>query len=142
MDILDIVGASQSTALPPTSSQAKVMASTVSTASILLFMNVLNLCFSVLWFDGSVLALHGRSFQHVQFVFFGIQMTEAEPEPYTTQEGKNGDDSVVPNKERILRKRSECLSDGSSKSAHEKVDRHDHGLHVGRSFGIGVFEGH
>lgn len=67
-------------------------------------------------------------------------MTEAEPESYTTEECENSDDGVVPDKVRIRRNRSECLSNGSSKCAHEKVDRHDHGLHVGRSFGVSVLE--
>jgi len=67
-------------------------------------------------------------------------VTEAEPESDTTQEGEDGDDGVIPDKKGVLGKRGECLSNGSSKGAHEQIDRHDHGLHVGRSLGVGVLE--
>ena len=104
-------------------------------------MNVLNLCFSVLRLDDSVFALHVTPFQHVQLVFICVQVTEAEPESYTTKESKDSDDGIVPDKKRILRKRSERLSDSRGEGTHEEVDRHDHGLHIGGCLGVCVFQG-
>ena len=78
--------------------------------------------------------------QHVELILLGVKTAEAEPESGTADESNDSDGGVVPDEEGILGKGKEGLTDGGGEGAHEEVDGHDNGLHVGGGLGEGVLE--
>lgn len=81
----------------------------------------------------------GRS-NHVKLIFLLVQVTPCEPETNTTDEGKDSDDSVVPDEERIFCQTDQCLTESSRESVLQKVDTHDETSHVLGSFAESVLE--
>ena len=77
---------------------------------------------------------------HVELVFHGIEVVELDPEESSTDEGQDGDDSVVPDQERVLGEGDEGKADGRREGVHEEADGLDHGAHVCGSLGVSVLE--
>lgn len=63
-----------------------------------------------------------RFFNHVHLLFLLIETPEGEPEDNSTAEGDNGNYSVVPDQEGILRDGDEGLTKGSGYGAGKVIE--------------------
>jgi len=75
---------------------------------------------------------------HIPVILLGVKVLKSEPEGSTTDKSNDGDNAIIPNQLRILRKRREGLADGRRKGRHEEVGGHDERLHVVGRLGEGV----
>jgi hypothetical protein len=78
--------------------------------------------------------------QVVKLVLFLIQTPELPQEEDTSKEGQHGENTIVPDQERVAGKRVECLSNSSGDGVSEQRDGLDERTHVARRLRVRVFE--
>lgn len=76
----------------------------------------------------------------VKLVFFLVKTPELPQKEDTAQERKDGEDTIIPDQERVACKRIECLSNSSRDGIGEQSDSLDQRTHVARGLGISVLE--
>ena len=87
------------------------------------------------------LSVQLTSSHHVLGILKLVETAEGEPETDSSNAGKNGDDTVVPDQEWIVGKSDESLGDGGGDGVHEERDSGNEGTHVLWRLGEGVLEG-
>ncbi len=79
--------------------------------------------------------------QVVHLIFLGIKLVEGEPETNTSDEGKDSNNTVVPDQKWIIGESDQSLEDGRRNGVHEEGDGGDQRTHILWCLREGVLEG-
>ena len=87
------------------------------------------------------ISVQPTSGHHVLSILQLIDAAESEPEADSSKQGKNSNNAVVPDQERIISQGNQSLGQGGGNGVHEERNSGNEGTHILWCLGEGVLEG-